>query len=176
MRYAAFLRGINVGRSHRVTNDELRTHFEAMEFSDVETFRASGNVAFTSTDEASARLTARIEERLATALGYSAATFLRDSSEMQAIARVEPLVNASAGKLQVALLSARPAAKVRRSVLELATENDALAFSELELYWLPSGGISDSALELKKIDALLGPMTMRTKGTVEQMVARYFKD
>ena len=41
-RYAAFLRGINVG-GHRVKNTELRALFEAMGFADVHTFRASGN-------------------------------------------------------------------------------------------------------------------------------------
>ena len=39
-RYAAFLRGINVG-GHRLTNDELRAHFEALGLREVRVFRAS---------------------------------------------------------------------------------------------------------------------------------------
>ncbi len=34
--------------------------------------------------------------------------------------------------------------------------------------------MSDSKLDFKAIDALLGVMTVRTKGTIEQIAARYF--
>ncbi|MFL5894015.1 MAG: DUF1697 domain-containing protein, partial [Thermoleophilaceae bacterium] len=44
-RSAAFLRGINLGR-RRVTNADLRSCVEAMGFSDVDVFGASGNVVF----------------------------------------------------------------------------------------------------------------------------------
>ena len=44
-RYAAFLRGMNVG-GHRLTNEQLRAHFHTLGFAEVETFRASGNVVF----------------------------------------------------------------------------------------------------------------------------------
>jgi uncharacterized protein (DUF1697 family) len=44
-RYIAFLRAINVG-GHTVKMDILRQQFEALGFSNVETFIASGNVIF----------------------------------------------------------------------------------------------------------------------------------
>ena len=59
-------------------------------------------------------------------------------------------------------------------MLELASDEDRLAFGERELYWLPSGGTQRSALDLKAIGALLGPTTMRTKGTIDQLAAKYF--
>ena len=45
-----------------------------------------------------------------------------------------------------------------------------------ELYWLPSGGISESDLDLKTLEGLLGPWTMRTKGTVDQIAAKLTAD
>ena len=51
---------------------------------------------------------------------------------------------------------------------------DGLAFGERELYWLPRGGVLDSALDMKTIERLLGSMTMRTKGTIEQIAAKHF--
>ena len=57
--------------------------------------------------------------------------------------------------------------------LAVATDTDRLAFGERELYWLPSGGTRDSGLNFKAIEKLLGSTTMRTKGTVEQMAAKY---
>jgi uncharacterized protein (DUF1697 family) len=178
-RYAAFLRGINVG-GHRITSDELRARFAELGFSDVDSFRASGNVIFVAPAEPLSRISACIEEGLAVSLGYGVPVFLRTASEVRAIAAqepfAEPLIAASRGKPQVALLSARPGAKARKQVLALATDADLLAFGDAELHWLPSGGILESALDFKLIGEVLGPTTMRTKGTVEQVAAKYFAD
>lgn len=42
-----------------------------------------------------------------------------------------------------------------------------------ELYWLPGGGLLESDLDLKAIEALVGADTRRTTGTIEQIVAKY---
>ena len=98
---------------------------------------------------------------------------------MTAIAAQEPFdpaaVTASAGKLQVALLLEKPPAKGRREALALATDADRLAIEGRELYWLPSGGMAESELDLNAIGAALGLMTMRTMGTIEQVAAKYFE-
>jgi hypothetical protein len=83
------------------------------------------------------------------------------------------LVAASAGKLQVSMLLEPPGAKVRREVLAMATDEDRLDIRGRELYWLPSGGMLDSSLDLKAIDAALGFSTMRTKGTIDLIAAKY---
>jgi uncharacterized protein (DUF1697 family) len=177
--YAAFLRGMNVG-GHRLTNIELKARFEEMGFSDVHTFRASGNVLFAAATEPVDRMAAHIEAGLAAALGYEVPVFLRNSREIRKIATLEPfaksLVEASKGKLQVAMLCAKPSAKAQKEVLTLASDENRLAFGARELHWLPSGGILDSALDLKAVEKLLGPMTVRTQGTVDQIVAKYFTD
>jgi uncharacterized protein (DUF1697 family) len=176
-RYVAFLRGMNLG-NRRIKNDELRAEFEQLEFGDVGTFRASGNVIFAAFAGAGvAGLAKRIESGLAASLGYEVAVFLRTAGEVAAIAAREPfeakLVNASKGKLQVLLLGRKPAAAARKKALALASEEDRLAIEGRELYWLPSGGISDSDLDLKAIDAALGKGTMRTKGTIDQIAAKH---
>ena len=175
--HAAFLRGMNIG-GRRITNDDLRTHFEAIGLDDVGLFRASGNVVFTAPDEPPAELTARIERELAAALGYDVPIYLRTAAEVREIAAHEPFpvdaVRASQGKLQVSLLLDRPAAAARKKVLALAPADDRLAFGARELYWLPSGGLLDSDLDLKAIVRLVGPTTTRTKGTMEQVARKYF--
>lgn len=177
--YAAFLRGMNVG-GHRLTNDELRVCFAAMGFSGVATFRASGNVVFTAPAEPPEDVESRIERGLLAALGYEVPTFIRSEQETRAIAQAQPFaaerVSASAGKLQVALLAASPTPQARADAVSLAGDADALAFGARELYWLPSGGILDSALDMKTIGRLLGPMTMRTKGTIEQLAAKHLPE
>jgi uncharacterized protein (DUF1697 family) len=175
-RYVAFLRGMNLG-GRRIKNDELRLRFEELGFGDVATFRASGNVIFGSDDDGEAALTESIEAGLAEALGYEVPVFLRSAAEVREIGAHDPfdpgLVDASAGKLQVSMLLKAPSAEVREGVLEMATEEDRLAIRGRELYWLPSGGVLDSTLDLKAIDAALGLSTRRTKGTIDQIAAKH---
>ncbi|HXQ88752.1 MAG TPA: DUF1697 domain-containing protein [Solirubrobacterales bacterium] len=175
-RYVAFLRGMNLG-NRRIKNEELRRHFEAMGLEEVATFRASGNVIFSAPKrEAEARLAGRVEAELDERLGYDVPVFLRSAAELAAVAAREPFaakaVAKSKGKLQVSFLKRKPTAAARKKALALATYEDLLAIEGRELYWLPSGGISESDLDLKAIDAALGAGTLRTMGTIEQIAAR----
>lgn len=175
-RYVAFLRGMNLG-NRRIKNEELRRHFEAMGFDEVATFRASGNVIFSVPKrEAEAKLATRVEAELDERLGYEVPVFLRSADELAAIAAYEPFeadaVERSKGKLQVSFLKRKPTAAAKKKALALASDQDLLAIEGRELYWLPSGGISESDLDLKAIDAALGAGTLRTMGTVEQIAAK----
>jgi uncharacterized protein (DUF1697 family) len=176
-RYVAFLRGMNLG-NRRIKNEELMAEFVALGFADVATFRASGNVVFDAGGERDeGALAERIEVGLEKALGYAVPVFLRSCAEVREIAARKPFdaraVAKSEGKLQVSLLGAKPSAKAKREAVALATDDDLLAIEGRELYWLPSGGISESELDLKTIGALLGPDTIRTIGTIEQIAARH---
>jgi uncharacterized protein (DUF1697 family) len=176
--YAAFLKGINLGK-RRISNDELRGHIDSLGLQDAAIFRASGNVVFTdSRSRTEDQLAGLIESGLEGLLGYDVATFVRNRSDLLEIAGSEPFDKATrgrlAGKLQVGLLGDRPDAATRKKALELAGDEDALAFGPRELFWLPLGGMSDSSLELKALERLLGPMTIRTMGTIEQIAAKHF--
>jgi uncharacterized protein (DUF1697 family) len=172
--YAAFLRGINVG-GRKATSDQLRACFEGLGLEDVATFRASGNVVFSGPGKIDA---AQLERGLWKSLGYDVATFLRTAREVQAIAAHEPFdprrAKAAKGKLQVALLPKKPTAKAAKAILALQGDGDLFAVHGRELYWLPRGGLMESAVGMSGITDVLGPNTVRTKGTVEQMAAKYF--
>jgi uncharacterized protein (DUF1697 family) len=176
-RYAAFLRGMNLG-GRRITNAELGAAVAGLGFEQVETFRASGNVVLAADGGREPAIAKRLESGLADSLGYEVPVFLRSAAEVKAIARHEPFdaaaFAASRGKLQVALLLEAPAAKGRREAVALATDEDRLAIEGRELYWLPSGGMSDSELDLNAIGTALGLMTVRTMGTIEQVASKYF--
>jgi uncharacterized protein (DUF1697 family) len=176
-RYVAFLRGMNLG-GRRIKNEELRRHFEEMGFEEVATFRASGNVIFaTPKQEAEAKLAQRVEAELGERLGYEVPVFLRSIEEVAAIAARQPFeagaVEESKGKLQVSFLGKKPSAAAKKKALAAATAEDLLAIEGRELYWLPSGGISESDLDWKPIEAALGPGTIRTMGTIEQIAAKH---
>jgi uncharacterized protein (DUF1697 family) len=175
-KHVAFLRGMNLG-GRRISNDDLRAAFEQAGFEEVACFRASGNVIFSNQGAAATGLARSIEAGLAETLGFEVPVFLRSCRQVAAIAAREPFpaakVKSSAGKLQVALLPKAPGKRARDDALALATDDDRLAIEGPELYWLPSGGISESDLDLKALEAGLGPWTMRTMGTIEQIAAKH---
>src|SRR5262245_52800426 len=174
MRYAAFLRAVNLGKNRRVTSAQLKSLFEEVGAEGVATFRTSGNVVF----EAPRDIVRDLERHLEKELGHEMVIFMRTASEVMEIAAHEPFpakqLHASRGKLQVALLDKKPTAAARKKALALATDEDRLSFGRRELYWLPSGGYAESDLDRKALDELVGAMTVRTKGTVELLAAKFF--
>jgi uncharacterized protein (DUF1697 family) len=176
-RYVAFLCGMNLG-GRRIKNEALRRHFEEIGFEEVATFRASGNVIFSASGrEAEGKLAQRLEAELDERLGYDVPVFLRSIAEVAAIAAQRPFepkrAEKSKGKLQVSLLQKKPTAAARKKALALATDEDLLAIQGRELYWLPSGGLLESNLDLKAIETLVGTDTRRAMGTIEQIASRY---
>jgi uncharacterized protein (DUF1697 family) len=163
--YAAFLRAINVG-GRRITGTDLCA---AMGFEGARSFRASGNVIFQAPSRVSE---GSIEKRLGKALGYEVITFLRGAKEIAELAAGQPFEPGA--KYHVMFLKALPSPTKQRDVLALGTEDDKLAWGARELFWRPRGRMTDSGLDLKAVEKLIGPNTMRTNGTVEQIAAKYF--
>lgn len=179
-RYFAFLRGVNLGPKRRVKNEELRATLERLGFENVAPFRTSGNVAFDAKRGGEEALRRKIEAELEESFGFEVTVFLRSATEIEAILAAQPFearaIEDSKGKVQVSLLMEKPSAAARKKALSLATEDDLLAIEGRELYWLPSGGISESPLDLKAIEAAVGVDTRRTLGTIEQMAAKCSAD
>ena len=174
-RYVAFLRGMNLGR-RRIKNPELCAAFEDIGFTDVAAYLASGNVIFDAVDSDTDAVAAAIESGLRDSLGYEVPTFLRSADEVRSIAEYAPFACVTAertGKMQVAMVREEVGGSVRDSVLELSNEADMLEMDGRELYWWPKGNFLDSELDLKVVEGLLGPMTIRTKGTVERLAKRF---
>ena len=174
-RYVAFLRGMNLGR-RRITNDELCDYFRSLGFTDVSAFLASGNVIFDASRVAASKITARIEKGLRSTLRYEVPTFIRTAVEVTAMAEQTPFIDTlvkAGGKIQVVLFASKPGDAPRKRVLALGTKEDHLSIVGRELYWLPRGKLTDSELNLTLIEATLGPMTMRTKRTLERLSDRF---
>ena len=172
--YAAFLRAINVGK-RQATKDRLVSAFEACGFEDVSTFRASGNVLFEAPGKAKPQQ-AEMEAALEAELGFEVPVFVRSAAQLAKIAALEPFtpkqVKASAGKLQIAFLPKRPSKAKAAEALALELDSDPLAIKGTELLWLPGAGTQTSDLNLKALERAVGPWTMRTMGTVEQIAAK----
>ena len=170
--YVAFLRAINVG-GHVVPMERLRALFEELKLREVATFIASGNVLFETASADEAKLEARIERRLADALGYEVTTFVRPVAALPAIvdaAPDEPGVQA----LTVAFLKGPPDAGAAERLAALRTPTDEFRLHGREMYWLCRTRISDSKVTGPRLErALGGPSTSRNITTVRRLAEKY---
>ncbi len=174
-RYVAFLRGMNLGR-RRIKNPELCAAFEDIGFTNVAAYLASGNVIFDTDESDPTSVALSIEDGLRVSLGFEVPTFLRSSEEVMAIAEYTPFARVygeRTGKLQVAMFGNEVEQSDRNSVLELSNDADLLEMVGRELYWWPKGNFLDSELDLKVVEGILGPMTIRTKGTIERLAKKF---
>ena len=179
-RYIAFLRAINVG-GHTVKMDRLRRLFEALDFDNVATFIASGNVVFDTPDPDADGLAEAIERHLQAALGYPVATFLRTAAEVAAVAAYEPFppreLDAADAALYIVFLPAAPDAEAQVKLLAARTPADDFHCQGRELYWLRRRRLSDAAYPGPPIEKVLGQLTtVRNVTTVRRLAAKYAPD
>lgn len=114
-RYAALLRGVNVG-STRLAMADLRRVVAGLGHEDVRTYLQSGNVVFTSPRAKDDILAQGIERRLADELGLRVPVLVRSHAELATVADAGPYAEKQDDQTRVlvAFLSAKPtAAKVR---------------------------------------------------------------
>jgi uncharacterized protein (DUF1697 family) len=176
MRYIAFLRAINVG-GHVVKMEELRRLFEALGFTNVETFIASGNVIFESKSADIASLQKKIEAQLQKSLGYEVKTFIRVESEVGAIAEYRPFAAArikTASTFCVGFLDQPLAADAVKSLMALKTAADDFHVNGREVYWLSTKRQSESMFSNAVLEKMLKTRaTFRGMNTVVKLAAKH---
>jgi uncharacterized protein (DUF1697 family) len=174
-RYFAFLRAINVG-GHTVRMETLRQLFESFGFLDVETFIASGNVIFQTSDMDVANLEIKIASGLKTGLGYDIAAFLRTGEELAEIAAYQPFSQSeldAAAAFNVAFLSQPLNDQAKQKLLRLTTDIDRFATHAREVYWLCRKKQSESTFSNVRLERTLGVRsTLRGMDTVKKLAAR----
>jgi uncharacterized protein (DUF1697 family) len=176
-KYVAFLRAINVG-GHTVKMDYLRGLFEALGFTNVETFIASGNVIFDSPSRSTRALGRKIEASLELTLGYAVATFIRSTSELSEIASHKPFSDAelsAAGiTLYIGFMAASPSDAAKQKLLAVSLKTDDFHLNGREVYWLCRTKFGDSEFSGARLEKVLGlAATLRNSTTVKKLAAKY---
>ena len=173
--FIAFLRAINVG-GRTVKMDRLRSLFEQLGYTSIESFIASGNVIFQSPDEDTRALEQQFEVHLRQALGYEVATFVRTAAEVAGIAGYTPFPadEIENNTLYVGFLQGAPGDEALGKLAALRTPLDEFHVQGRELYWLCRTTISQSKVSGGQIERALGmPTTLRNVATVLKLAAKY---
>lgn len=172
-RQIALLRGINLGRSRRVSMADLRTLMHDLGYADARTLLGSGNVVFTSSDEPkdAAR---RIRARVARETGVDTDVIVRTRDEIAGVLARNPLAeHATDPKRHVVVFLAEPADPAALADVDAADyepERFALDGREVHL-WYPNG-FQKARLSHAFWEKRLGIAgTARNWNTVEKLLA-----
>ncbi len=176
-KYIAFLKAINVG-GHTVKMDQLKKLFEKMDFTNVETFIASGNVIFETKSKNVDSTKNKIEPKLEKFLGYKVAAFIRTTKELTEIAGYKPFnesdLNSEQNSLYIGFLDKHPDKDSQKKVLALSDSVNEFHFNNNEFYWLCRKNFSDSGITGKSLEkALAMETTIRNATTIRKMAAKF---
>ena len=174
-RYFVFIRAINVG-GRRLTNEQLIEPFARLGLRDVAAYQAAGNITFRSDDPDAVELE-RLERALTQSFGFDAVIFVRNLDELRAIVETRPFTEedlaGTEGRVQVSFLRRDADEASIAEVVALVPPDDRVEFVHRQWFWLPRNGISDSQLPVGSIEKILGPMTIRTLGTISRMLDKF---
>jgi uncharacterized protein (DUF1697 family) len=171
-RYAALLRGVNVGGRGKVSMQDLRALFESAGLSEVASYVQSGNVVFTSSKADTAKLAHTIEQKISTEIGMDVTVLIRSAEELRKIQKSNPLIGRTDDptKLHVTFLESKPD-KGTVAKLPQASDADELTVVGREIYLYCPGGYGNSKLNNTFIEKRLAiRATTRNWRTVAKLV------
>lgn len=172
-RYAALLRGVNLGGAKKVAMADLRDLMEDLGFTEVRTLLNSGNIVFSARRQAADALASRIEKAIASKLKVSTSTTVLTAMDVDEIIRGNPLREHAdnPSRLHVAFLRDPTVAKRLESIAAEDWTPDILVVGRRAAYmWLPNG-MATSRLPLAVDKLLRNDVTVRTWGTVGRIVS-----
>jgi len=172
-KYIAFLRAINVG-GHTVKMDRLISLFEELNFSNVETFIASGNVIFETKSTKTANLEKKIATHLEEALGFAVDTFVRTLEEVIEIEKKCPFEAKKKDDLIYVSFLHDPLNAEKSDIL-MGIKNKLNDFAAIgtEIYWLRLN--KDDSIFLKRsLEKILNVSTTnRNMSTIRNLLGKH---
>lgn len=92
-RYVAFLRGINVGGHNIIKKETLQNAFTSLGFTNVSTYKQSGNVIFETNSKDPETNQKAIQEKLSQLIGGDIVVFLRTMAQLKELIKSNPFTS-----------------------------------------------------------------------------------
>jgi uncharacterized protein (DUF1697 family) len=172
--FVAMMRGINVAGHKPVKMETLRSCFQAMGFSGIQTYVQSGNVVFEATEPNERALAKKIETKLLRVVGFPITVILRTASELSRTVKSNPFSRERAidpSRLHVTFLSEAPAEAARMGVKRLRSDTDRFHLTQREIYLYCPQGYGRTKLSNNSFERLLSvKATTRNWTTVNKLL------
>jgi uncharacterized protein (DUF1697 family) len=173
--YAAFLRGINLGSTNKISMPELRVMAEELGYDGVATYINSGNLVLRTPKKA-----ATVEGELARAIsgrfGHRIDVTVRTLAQLEKILAENPYPDGNPSQVTVAFLTKAAPAQAKEKVAAIAADHEPFHFAGTHVYVNYGQGLGRSKLA-EKFSSIVGvSSTVRTIRTVEKVVDLCKKD
>lgn len=167
--FVALLRAVNVGGTGKLPMGDLVALCEALGFSRVRTYIASGNVVFES-PRSEAEVKAMLEAALARYAGRPVGVLIRESTELAALLAANPFHNAAPNRVVAIFLDTAPPHDALATISNRG--NEAIAPGVRELYVHYPDGMGRSKLKIpaakagtaRNINTIAALVTMAAAG------------
>ncbi len=172
-RYAAFLRGINVGGNRTIKMADLRTCFEDLGFKEIRTVLQSGNVLFTSTSRSADALRSMIEAALKKTFDYPAKVHVCPLRTLEQVIEDYPFkLNQTTFQHYVVFVAEKTADSILKEAVDLEQETETVKSSAPFIYWRVQKGKSTKSAFAKILAKAKyrDHTTVRNLNTLKKMV------
>ena len=148
MKYAAFLRGINVGGKNKVKMETLREVCAKIGFENVKTYINSGNIIFESAKMDDKIIAGKIEKAIEKEFGLNIKTIVRPIDEIEKLVKNNPFEGRFENDkdLHVFFLDEELSEEKCETLLEKNNENEMFAVIGREIFYLSHINFSDSLM------------------------------
>jgi len=169
VKYAALLRGINMGASNRLAMKDLIPLFHEAGCQSATAYIQSGNIVFTAPAALAKTLPATIQQQIAARFGYRIPVILRTAPQLAAVIEGNPYLKKGVPEKQiyVSFLAAKPASEAVQGLDPARSSPDAFHVAEQEIYLHLPNGSARSKLTNAWFDSKLATIsTARNWATV----------
>lgn len=163
-RYVALLRAVNVGGTGKLPMAELKAMCEFLQFTDVHTYIASGNVIF-KTSQSADQVQHLLEAQLLQYAGKPVGVHIRSEAELEAVLKANPYPDAPDNRNMVIFLNAAPPIDTFAKVTGQHDEKISLGLREIYVHY--GQGMGQSKLKIPAAQS----GTARNLNTVAKLVA-----
>jgi uncharacterized protein (DUF1697 family) len=173
VRYAALLRGINVGGNKKIAMADLRSLLTGLGLAAVATHLNSGNAAFAAAEQPAGALAESIERAIAADLGMSVRVLVRTGAQLAEVIDGCPMPEPeNPSRFFVAFLSDQPDPALVAEIHGESFGPDQIWVRGREVYtWCPNG-LSNTLLTYSMIEKRLGvTATSRNWNTVRKLAS-----
>lgn len=174
MKWAAMLRGINLGK-RQLKSAELKAVVEGMGFTEVKTILASGNVVFEAGDAKPEALERDLHAALEKTTGLKSEVFVRNRSEIEKLVEANPFPEAARERPSFLVISFHREAVDKAAIERLAQSYDGPERMEAigrELFTdFPDGQGRSNLIPMMQKAKLSRDNTGRNWNTVQKLLA-----
>ena len=174
MKYAAFLRGINVGGNNMIKMETLRKALEGLGYGNVKSYVNSGNLVFDTRKTDDGKLAKAIRAAIQKEFGFDISVMVRSMDEIGKIVADNPYDGQFDNHkyFYVFFLDRELSKEEKKLLTEQANENEMITIDGRTIYYLLRISILDSALGKGFLDRKLKiPATGRNWRTITTVAA-----